>query len=89
MAPVLLQCSAEGDMADRLRANAFGRFYVTSDCDGCGECVEMAPLHFTYSPDTDYCGVYAQPQWEGEEVLMQRVMAACPRDAVRDDGDRL
>jgi ferredoxin len=76
-------------MADRLRANAFGRYYVTGDCDGCGDCVEIAPLNFAYSPDKDYCAVYAQPEGDQENDLMRQVMAACPLDAVRDDGDEL
>ena len=76
-------------MAERLRANAFGRFYVTGDCDACGDCVVIDPMHFTFSPDKDYCGVYAQPQDEEDVELAREVMAACPRDAVRDDGEEL
>ena len=38
-------------MAEPLRANAFGAFYVTQDCDGCGICVEIAPAIFGLHDD--------------------------------------
>ena len=76
-------------MAERLRANSFGRYYVTSDCDGCGECVDVAPMNFAYSYDGDYCAVYAQPADAHEADLMEQVKLACPRLAVCDDGDDL
>jgi ferredoxin len=79
----------EGTMAEPLRANAFGRYYVTDDCDGCGVCVEVAPANFTFSPDGDYCAVYAQPSNEHEEDLLERVKEACPLQALKDDGDEL
>ena len=76
-------------MAEPLRANAFGAFYVTQDCDGCGICVEIAPMHFTFSPDRDYCAVYAQPAGDFEVALVKEAMAACPLHAVASDGDAL
>jgi ferredoxin len=76
-------------MGERFRSNAFGRYYVTDTCDGCGMCVEIAPLNFTFSPDGDYCAVFAQPTTPHEEGLVRRVMDVCPRACVADDGDRL
>jgi ferredoxin len=76
-------------MAQRLRANTFGRYYVTSDCDACGECVTVAPLNFSFTSDGDYCVVFAQPVDEHEHDLMEQLMLACPRHAVHDDGDDL
>ena len=76
-------------MAEPMRANAFGRFYVTHDCDGCGICVEIAPLNFTFSPQRDYCAVYAQPVGDEEVELVQQAMTACPLHAVGSDGDAL
>jgi ferredoxin len=76
-------------MAERLRANAFGRYYVTGDCDGCGDCVETAPMNFAFSSDKEYCAVHAQPEEGVEEERVREVMEACPLDAVRDDGDEL
>lgn len=76
-------------MGERLRANTFGRYYVTSDCDGCGECVAIAPMNFAYSSDGDYCTVYAQPVDEHEQDLVEQLMLTCPRHAVHDDGDDL
>ena len=76
-------------MAEPLRANAFGPFYVTHDCDGCGICVEIAPLNFAFSPDHDYCALYAQPIGDCEVELVRQAMAACPLHAVANDGDAL
>jgi ferredoxin len=76
-------------MAQRIRSNAFGRYYVTADCDGCGMCVEIAPLNFTFSHDGDYCAVFAQPATAHEEGLVRRAMYECPRSCVVDDGDTL
>jgi ferredoxin len=76
-------------MGQRLRANDFGRYYVTDGCNGCGLCVEIAPLNFTFSYDGDYCALFAQPLTAHEEGLVRRVMEECPRACVRDDGDTL
>lgn len=76
-------------MAERLRANTFGRYYVTSDCDGCGDCVALAPMNFAFSNEGDYCAVYAQPVDDHEHDLMEQLMLACPHHAVCDDGDDL
>ena len=76
-------------MGERLRANTFGRYYVTSDCDGCGQCVEIAPMNFAHSNDGDHCVVHAQPVDEHEQELMEQMMLTCPRNAVHDDGDDL
>jgi ferredoxin len=76
-------------MAQRLRANTFGRYYVTTECDGCGLCVDVAPTNFGFSNDGDYCAVYAQPLDAHEHDLMEQLMLACPCHAVHDDGDDL
>jgi hypothetical protein len=76
-------------MAERLRANAFGRYYVTGDCDGCGDCVAIAPMNFAWSNDHEYCAVYAQPAGAHELDLMEQVKLLCPQHAVCDDGDDL
>ena len=76
-------------MAERLRAGVFGRYYVTGDCDGCGMCVEIAPLNFSYSWDGTYCALFSQPVDRAEEGLVRRAMHECPRACVFDDGDEL
>ncbi|HET8644257.1 MAG TPA: ferredoxin [Vicinamibacteria bacterium] len=76
-------------MAERLRANTFGRYYVTTDCDGCGLCVEVAPMNFGFAGDRTYCAIYAQPLDARERETMERLLLTCPRLAIRADGDVL
>lgn len=72
---------------DRIRANAWGRYYVTDECDGCGLCAECAPGNFGRGWDGAYCAVAAQPATNGEEREMRQAMATCPLQCIHDDGD--
>jgi ferredoxin len=71
----------------RIRANAWGRYYVASDCDACELCVSMAPENFARSADGAYCAVLAQPADEDEERAVRYAMDACPRQCIFDEGD--
>jgi ferredoxin len=73
--------------AERLRPNAWGPYYVSSDCNGCGLCVYCAPQNFARSIDGTYCAVLHQPLGEGEEQAVVAAMAACPLQCIHDDGD--
>lgn len=70
------------------RANAWGRYYVTDLCDGCGLCAAFAPLNFAPCWDGSYYGVAAQPQNPAEEEAMQAARDSCPLLCIGDDGDR-
>lgn len=73
--------------AERLRANAWGRYYVTGECNGCGVCAACAPDNIGRSWDRSYYAVAFQPQDEREEREMQDAMNACPLQCLHDDGD--
>jgi ferredoxin len=72
---------------ERIRANVWGRFYVTDACDACGICAEMAPWHFARSWDGTYYVVSDQPTDAAEERTLREAMAACPLHCIKDDWD--
>lgn len=75
--------------AHRLADNVPGKYYVTSNCNGCGLCFSYALQNFMYSNDSTYYYVYQQPADEREEEDIRRAISVCPMDCIRDDGDRL
>lgn len=72
---------------ERLRVNAWGPFYVTDLCDGCGLCAKHAPLNFLRSWDGTYYAVVQQPENVEEVRAMRKAMEACPLRCIRDDWD--
>jgi len=73
---------------ERLRKNAYGRYYVTDECDGCGACASLARINVEASPDGSYYYVIQQPLDAIEEAALKAAMGACPRHCLKDDGDR-
>jgi ferredoxin len=72
---------------ERLRANAWGRYYVSGECNACGICAACAPDNIGRSWDDAYCAVAFQPADDREELEMRDAMAACPLRCLHDDGD--
>ena len=72
---------------ERLRANAWGRYYVTGECNACGVCAACAPDNIGRAWDGAYYAVAFQPSVGREEQEMQDAVAACPLHCLRDDGD--
>jgi ferredoxin len=73
---------------ERIRANAWGPYYVSNECNGCGLCAYIAPFNFSPSWDGSYLGVAAQPDDPAENVAMEDARASCPLHCIHDDGDR-
>jgi ferredoxin len=72
---------------ERIRANTWGRYYVTNGCNGCGLCCYIAPLNFGRSWDGSYYAVAIQPESPAEVVAVEAARDACPQLCIRDDGD--
>ena len=72
--------------ATKFEENAPGKYYVTSDCDGCGICFSYALQNFMYSNDSSYYYVLNQPSDEREEADIIRAKEVCPKDCIKDDG---
>jgi ferredoxin len=71
---------------ERLRTNAWGRYYVSSDCDGCGVCALYAPANFAGTLDRSHFAVLHQPLGYEEEKAVQAALRGCPLRCIHDDG---
>ena len=74
------------DPNDRVPENAPGKFYVDSQCIDCDVCRDTAPDNFTRSDDNGYSYVYKQPTDDDELALCEEALAACPVEAIGNDG---
>lgn len=63
-----------------------GSFYVDTNCIDCDLCRQTAPQNFDRNDDEGYSYVKAQPRGEDELSLCQEALAACPVEAIGDDG---
>lgn len=75
------------DLTNKQSENVPGRYYVDSQCIDCDLCRETAPLNFTRQDDGGYSYVFKQPTSSDEETQCQEAMAACPVEAIGDDGN--
>jgi len=74
-------------LPERLRANAWGRYYVTAECDACGLCAAYAPANFASTFDRSYYAILHQPEGPQEEKAVRTAMMVCPCRCIHDDGD--
>jgi ferredoxin len=72
---------------ERLRRNAWGRYYVTDECNACGLCESYARANFTTSPDSEYYFVVQQPADEDEAQAIRDALENCPLGCIHDDGE--
>lgn len=72
---------------ERIRANAWGKYYVTGECNGCGVCAWCAPQNFGTTFDRAYFAVMHQPVGESEREAVEAAVAACPLHCIHDDGE--
>lgn len=72
---------------ERLRKNAWGKYYVTDECDGCGLCASYAMCNFECNEDGSYYYVIQQPFDDAEDQAIRDAMGTCPKACIRDDGD--
>ncbi len=66
--------------------NAKGKYYVTSDCDGCGECYPIAIRNIDGTEDGRLYFVFKQPETPQEDEFLREAMEQCPLHCMRDDG---
>lgn len=71
----------------KLAENVPGKYYVTSECNGCGVCFSHALQNFMYSNDSTYYYVYQQPADPREENDIRHAMETCPMNCIKDDGE--
>lgn len=74
------------DPNDRVSENVSGTYYVDSQCIDCDVCRDTAPDNFTRSDENGYSYVYKQPETDDERLLCEEALAACPVEAIGNDG---
>jgi ferredoxin len=74
------------DPNDRVGENVLGVYYVDTQCIDCDVCRDTAPDNFTRSDENGYSFVYKQPETEDERALCDEALAACPVEAIGNDG---
>jgi ferredoxin len=74
------------DPNDRVEENVAGAYYVDMNCIDCDVCRDTAPDNFTRSDENGYSFVYKQPDTEDERAMCEEAMAACPVEAIGNDG---
>jgi len=74
------------DPNDRVEENVPGPYYVDSLCIDCDVCRDTAPDNFTRSDENGYSYVFKQPENEDERALCEEALAACPVEAIGNDG---
>lgn len=75
-----------GDKKQRYEDNVSGKWYVDKKCILCSVCAEAAPHNFRESDAGDHDVVYRQPTSPTEENECEEAMAACPVEAIGNDG---
>lgn len=61
-------------------------FYVDRECILCSVCADLAPENFRISDDEDHDICFRQPRDEAELAACYDALAACPVEAIGDDG---
>jgi len=66
--------------------NVNGSYYVDDQCIACEVCPDEAEDNFKMNDDNSHAFVYKQPEDNAEEEECASALAACPVDAIGDDG---
>jgi ferredoxin len=65
--------------------NVSGKYYVDTNCIGCGQCVDTAFDFFSEGSDGNMY-VKAQPTSKESIELCEKALADCPIGAIGNDG---
>ena len=74
------------DLADIVKENVVGKYFVDEQCIDCDLCRETAGDNFQRSDAAGYSYVYKQPKDKEEEELCKVAMENCPVEAIGDFG---
>lgn len=74
------------DKTSKNASNVTGKYYVDTNCIGCGQCIDIAGDFFVETPDA---GVFVkvQPVNQADIDLCEQALANCPVEAIGNDGD--
>ncbi|MGB7069489.1 MAG: ferredoxin [Pyrinomonadaceae bacterium] len=74
------------ELSDKLPENEAGSYYVDGQCIDCDVCRDTSPANFARNDENGYSFVYKQPNSEIELKLCEEAIAACPVEAIGDNG---
>jgi ferredoxin len=77
-------------MADKIAKydqNVPGSYYVDDSCIACDACCVEAPRFFAMNDDEGHAFVKLQPQTAEERQEAENALAACPVEAIGNDGE--
>jgi ferredoxin len=68
------------------KENVAGKYYVDDSCIACDACCVEAPKFFAMNDNEGHAFVKLQPQTPEEFKDAENAMAACPVEAIGNDG---
>ncbi len=74
------------DKEAKWEQNAQGKYYVDDQCIACDACVMEAPNFFAMNDEDGHAFVSKQPQSEKELEECENALAACPVEAIGNNG---
>jgi ferredoxin len=74
------------DKNSRVKDNVLGRYYVDDSCIACDACCVEAPKFFAMNDNDGHAFVKLQPQSPEELKEAENALAACPVEAIGNDG---
>ncbi len=77
-------------MADKnakFSQNVIGKYYVDDQCIACDACCVEAPHFFKMNDDDGHAYVSLQPKTPEEIKDCENALAACPVDAIGNNGE--
>jgi ferredoxin len=66
--------------------NLEGKYYVDDQCIACDACVMEAPDFFEMNDEDGHAFVKKQPMNDSENEECENALAACPVEAIGNDG---
>ncbi len=74
------------DKNSRVKGNVAGRYFVDDACIACDACCVEAPRFFAMNDNDGHAYVKLQPQSPEEINEAENALAACPVEAIGNDG---
>lgn len=74
------------DKTSKVEKNVPGRWYVDTNCMGCGMCQGIAPANVAFEPGYEFAYISKQPDNPDEEAALAQAADQCPAEAIGNDG---
>jgi ferredoxin len=74
------------DKNSRFKENILGKYYVDDSCIACDACCVEAPKLFAMNDNDGHAFVMKQPVSPDDFVDAENARAACPVEAIGNDG---